>query len=161
MRQHTSIITTLTKGVGPKKQQKAQHHRGTSSSTLCQLNDCNRHIFFNNTGRQTCEGSILPHDQSLCGKNSRLLILCRELLLDLKNYYYNFLLHITLVIICKNWVMTDEVLVWWYVWSKVQIVCIWFSWWHWIPKLPSSLASFKSRHFTFLVPAYPAYPGKY
>ena len=31
------------------------------------------------------------------------------------------------------------------VWSEVQIVCIWSSWCHCHPKIPSSLASFKSR----------------
>jgi len=47
--------------------------------------------------------------------------------------------------VCKNWVMTDEVLVWSSVCSKVQIVCIWSSWCHCHPKTPSPLASFKSR----------------
>ena len=42
-------------------------------------------------------------------------------------------------------ILSDEALVWLSVWSKVQIVCIWSSWWHCIPKTPSSLASFKSR----------------
>ena len=44
---------------------------------------------------------------------------------------------------CKK--LSDEVLVWWSVWSEVQIVCIWSSWCYCIPKTPSSLASFKSR----------------
>ena len=42
------------------------------------------------------------------------------------------------------WQLSDEVLVK-SVWSEVQIVCIWSSWWHCHPKTPSSLASFKSR----------------
>jgi len=41
--------------------------------------------------------------------------------------------------------LSDVVLVWLSVWSDVQIVCIRSSWCHCIPKLPSSLASFKSR----------------
>jgi len=36
------------------------------------------------------------------------------------------------------------VLVWLYVWNKVQIVCMWFSWCHCHPKTPLSLASFQS-----------------
>jgi len=43
------------------------------------------------------------------------------------------------------WKLRDEVFVWLSVWSKVQIVCICFSWCHCHPKTPSSLASFKSR----------------
>ena len=35
--------------------------------------------------------------------------------------------------------------VWLSLWSKVQIVCIWSSWCHCHPEIPSSLASFKSR----------------
>ena len=40
--------------------------------------------------------------------------------------------------------MSDEVLAWLSVWSEVQIVCIWSSWCHCHPKIPSSLAWFKS-----------------
>ena len=40
---------------------------------------------------------------------------------------------------------SDEVLVWFPVWSEVQIVCIWSSWCHSHPKTPRFLASFKSR----------------
>jgi len=35
---------------------------------------------------------------------------------------------------------------WLSVWSEVQIVCMWSSWCHCHPRIPSSLASFKSRH---------------
>ena len=35
---------------------------------------------------------------------------------------------------CKNWVMTDEVLVWLSVCSEMQIVCMWSSRWQCIPK---------------------------
>jgi len=44
---------------------------------------------------------------------------------------------------CKN--LSDVVLVWLSLWSEVQIVYIWSTWWHCHPKTPSSLASFKSR----------------
>ena len=41
--------------------------------------------------------------------------------------------------------LSDEVLVWLSVKSEVQIVCIWSSWCHCHPKIPSSFASLKSR----------------
>ena len=41
--------------------------------------------------------------------------------------------------------LSDEVLVWLSVWSKVQTVCIWSSTYHCHPKTPQSLDSFKSR----------------
>ena len=41
--------------------------------------------------------------------------------------------------------LSDGVLVWSSVWNKVQIICIWSSWCHCHPIIPSSLASFKSR----------------
>jgi len=44
---------------------------------------------------------------------------------------------------CKK--LSDEVSVWLFVWSEVQIVCLWFSWCHSHPQTPSSVASFKSR----------------
>jgi len=44
---------------------------------------------------------------------------------------------------CKK--MSDEVLVWLSVWSEVQIVCIWSSWCHCIPKPHHLLPQFKSR----------------
>ena len=43
------------------------------------------------------------------------------------------------------WKLSDEMLVWFSVWSEVQIVCIWSSWCHRHPQTTSSLASFKSR----------------
>ena len=49
---------------------------------------------------------------------------------------------------CKK--LSDEVLEWFYVWSEMQMICIW-----------SSCASLKSiTVFTFLVPAYRGCPGK-
>ena len=46
--------------------------------------------------------------------------------------------------------LSDEVLEWFYVWSEMQMICIW-----------SSCASLKSiTVFTFLVPAYRGCPGK-
>ena len=41
--------------------------------------------------------------------------------------------------------LSDEVLVWLFVCSKVQTVCTWYSWHHCHPKTRSFLASFKSR----------------
>ena len=38
---------------------------------------------------------------------------------------------------------------WLSVWSKVQIVCVWFSWCHCNPKTPLSLASLKSKLVLF------------
>ena len=46
---------------------------------------------------------------------------------------------------CGMWKLSNEVLVWLFVGSEVQTVCIWSSWCHCHPKTPSSLASFKSR----------------
>jgi len=51
---------------------------------------------------------------------------------------------------------SDEVLAWFCVWSKVQMICIWSSWRHchpiisWFVKIQNS--------FAFVVPAYPACP---
>ena len=58
---------------------------------------------------------------------------------------------------CKNWVMGC-----WrgYVWSKVQIVCIWSSWSHCIRKPQHLLPHLNLDWFIFLVPAYPGCPGK-
>ena len=42
------------------------------------------------------------------------------------------------------WKLSDEVLVWLYVGSEVQIACIWYSCCHFHTQTPSSLASFKS-----------------
>jgi len=54
--------------------------------------------------------------------------------------------------------LSKEVLVWLSVWSEVQMICIWFSWWHCHPiiscfiKIPIGL--------TILVSAYPGCHGK-
>ena len=58
---------------------------------------------------------------------------------------------------CKK--LSDEVLVWLPVWSEVQIVCIWSSWCHCIPKPHQLLPCLNSDWFTVLVRAYPGCPG--
>jgi len=57
--------------------------------------------------------------------------------------------------------LSDGVLMWLSVWSEVQIVCIWSSWYHYIPKPCHLLPRLNPAWFgfTFLVPAYPGCPG--
>ena len=57
-------------------------------------------------------------------------------------------------------VLSDDVLVWLFVWSEVQIVCIWSSWCHCIPKPHCLLPHLIQTGFTFLILAYPGCPGK-
>jgi len=55
--------------------------------------------------------------------------------------------------------LSDEVLAWLSVWSKVQVICIWFSWWH----CQSIISCFIKIHDwcnLFLVPVFPGCPGK-
>ena len=52
------------------------------------------------------------------------------------------------------------VLVWLFVRSEVQFVCIWSSWCHSIPKPYHLLPNLNPDWFTFLVQAYPGYPKK-
>jgi len=54
--------------------------------------------------------------------------------------------------------LSDGVLAWLSVWSKVQVICIWSSWCHYNP----ITSCFIKIHIglTFLVPAYPGCPGK-
>jgi len=59
---------------------------------------------------------------------------------------------------CKK--LSDEVLVWLPVWSEVQVVCIWSSCCHCIPKPNHLLLHLTQTGFTFLVPAYPGRHGK-
>jgi len=54
--------------------------------------------------------------------------------------------------------MSDVVLVWLPIWSKVQMVCIWFSWCHCHPVI----CCFTKIQIglTLLAPAYPGCPEK-
>ena len=84
---------------------------------------------------------------------------CCIFLIVLQLFTYRALSHITYQtefnvlslpkshLIIFSWLFgkSGEVLVWFSVWSKVQIVCIWSSQCQCHPKTPSSLASFKSR----------------
>jgi len=58
--------------------------------------------------------------------------------------------------VCKK--LSDEVLAWLSVWSKVQVICIWSSWCHCHPVISCFIKI--QNHLTFLVPAYPGCPGK-
>jgi len=60
------------------------------------------------------------------------------------------LIALTLLVVCQEEhpackKLSDEVLVWISVWTEVQIVCIWSSWCHCHPQIPSLLALFKFR----------------
>jgi len=54
--------------------------------------------------------------------------------------------------------MSDEVLAWLSMWSKVQLICIWSSWCH-CHLLISCFIKIRIG-LTFLTPAYPVGPGK-
>jgi len=57
---------------------------------------------------------------------------------------------------CKK--LSDEVLAWLSVWSKVQMICIWSSWCHCHPIISCFIKI--QIGLTYLVPAYPGCPGK-
>ena len=87
----------------------------------------------------------------------------------LYSIYFTFIYVKTVFIICLqcfdtvSWAsgrMSDEVLMWLCVWSEVQIVCIWSSWCHCIPKPQRLFPHLNPDWFYFLVQAYSGYHGK-
>ena len=57
---------------------------------------------------------------------------------------------------CKR--LSDEVLAWLSVWSKLQVICEWSSWCHCHPIISCFIKI--QIGLTFLIPAYPGCPGK-
>jgi len=57
---------------------------------------------------------------------------------------------------CKK--LSNEVLAWLSVWSKVQMICIWSSWCHCHPIISCFIKI--QNGFILMMPAYPGCPGK-